>query len=76
MEIYGGCVSSDLSANVFLDSQFLLILMFVFASFSNLQQSALARYASSFEGKGSSVNLDVPSLKSGVIHNDYYLLLN
>ncbi|XP_053394041.1 DNA-binding protein RFX2-like isoform X4 [Mercenaria mercenaria] len=29
-------------------------------------QSALARYASSFEGKGSSVNLDVPSLKSGV----------
>lgn len=33
-----------------------------------LQQSALARYASSFEGKGSSVNLDVPSLKSGVKH--------
>ncbi|XP_052245141.1 DNA-binding protein RFX2-like isoform X4 [Dreissena polymorpha] len=30
------------------------------------EQSALARYASSLEGKGSSVNLDVPSLKSGV----------
>ena len=48
-------------------------ILFLFSSL--LQQSALARYANSLDSKASSVNLDVPSLKGGVI-NPYSIGLN